>query len=161
MARPAIPIIDLAPLGSGGAGLSKVEGEVGAACRDSGFFFVVGHGIAQDRIDRTFEAAAELFAAPAVVKDAVRFSIASGNRGYIPMKGAALDPDKPSDLKAAFNIGLDLATDDPEIRASAPFALRQHLARRNRLPGDNASLCPRHMVTRAAAAWGSCLRPES
>jgi hypothetical protein len=35
--------------------------------------------------------------------------------------GEALDPGKPADVKKAFNIGLELAPDDPEPRARAPF----------------------------------------
>ena len=31
------------------------------------------------------------------------------------MKGESLDPTKPADLKEAFNIGLDLAADDPRV----------------------------------------------
>jgi isopenicillin N synthase-like dioxygenase len=37
------------------------------------------------------------------------------------MKGEALDPDKPADLKEAFNIGLDLPADDPDVVAGRGF----------------------------------------
>ena len=46
---------------------------------------------------------------------------AAGNRGYVPMQGEALDPTRPPDLKEAFNIGLDLPADDPELAAGALF----------------------------------------
>lgn len=121
MSDQSIPIIDLTPLREGGDGLEKVAAEIGAACRGIGFFYVVGHGVPQELIAGAFQASADLFAAPDAIKDAARFSGTSGNRGYIPMKGEALDPDKPSDLKEAFNIGLDLSPDDPEILAGVRF----------------------------------------
>jgi isopenicillin N synthase-like dioxygenase len=72
-------------------------------------------------MSRVFEGAAELFSAPASVRDAATFSGASGNRGYIRLGGETLDPGKPADVKEAFNIGLELAPDDPELLARAPF----------------------------------------
>jgi hypothetical protein len=68
-----------------------------------------------------FEDSAALFSAPAPVREAASFSRASGNRGYIRLGGESLDPDKPADVKEAFNIGLELAADDPELLARAPF----------------------------------------
>src|SRR5207244_12641702 len=35
--------------------------------------------------------------------------------------GEALDPGRPADVKEAFNIGLELAPDDPELLAKKPF----------------------------------------
>ncbi|MEO4042305.1 2OG-Fe(II) oxygenase family protein [Hoeflea sp. CAU 1731] len=49
------------------------------------------------------------------------YSAASGNPGFIPMKGESLDPTKAPDLKEAFNIGLELPADDPEIVSGARF----------------------------------------
>jgi isopenicillin N synthase-like dioxygenase len=46
---------------------------------------------------------------------------AGGNRGYIKLGGEALDPSKPADVKEAFNIGLELAPDDPDLLARKPF----------------------------------------
>ena len=43
------------------------------------------------------------------------------NRGYIGLGGETLDPGKPPDVKEAFNIGLELAPDDPELVAGAAF----------------------------------------
>ena len=82
---------------------------------------MTGHGVPQDLIERTEQASRAFFAAPSAIKEAVRFSASSGNRGYIPMKGEALDPGKPADLKEAFNVGLELAPDDLEFQAGARF----------------------------------------
>lgn len=117
-----IPIIDVAPLFDGtDAGVRTVSKALGAACRGIGFFAVTGHPVSGTLIDEAFAAARALFAADDRVKDAVRYSETTGNRGYIPMLGEALDPSAPADLKEAFNIGLELAPDDPELLAGARF----------------------------------------
>src|ERR1700754_2032105 len=50
----ALPIIDLGSWGEGdGASLTGIAAEVGAACRDVGFFYVVNHGVAPELIAKT------------------------------------------------------------------------------------------------------------
>jgi len=117
----AIPIIDVSPLAGGEeAGIRRVAREIGAACRGIGFFYVTGHSVPATLTERAFDASADFFASPGPEKKAVLYS-AEGNRGYVPMKGEALDPGKPADLKEAFNIGLELAGDDPELVAGRMF----------------------------------------
>ncbi|WP_349879209.1 2OG-Fe(II) oxygenase family protein [Micromonospora sp. HUAS YX12] len=45
---------------------------VGAACRTSGFFVVVGHGVSEHTISRMYEVCRAFFAQPAELKDEVR-----------------------------------------------------------------------------------------
>jgi isopenicillin N synthase-like dioxygenase len=117
-----IPVIDIAPLVVGDpAGEGEVARLVGSACRGIGFFYITGHGIPPATRTRVFETAAAFFAAPAQVKEAAAFSGPGGNRGYIRLGVERLDPTKPPDLKEAFNIGLELAPDDPELIAGEPF----------------------------------------
>lgn len=117
-----IPVIDLSGLRTGtAADLAAIAAEVGAACRDVGFFYITGHGVPQTLIEEVFARAEAFFAADPALKQSALYSGASGNRGYIPMLGEALDPTKPSDVKEAFNMGLDLGPDDPEIKAGKPF----------------------------------------
>lgn len=117
-----LPIIDLMPLVSGApGGLESVAAQLGRAARETGFFYVKNHGVDQALIERVFSAAHALFAEPLDAKMALTKDFFRTNRGYVPMKGEHLDPARPSDLKEAFNIGLDLAADDPRIRAGEPF----------------------------------------
>ncbi|WP_157015594.1 isopenicillin N synthase family dioxygenase [Mesorhizobium xinjiangense] len=117
-----IPVIDLKPLFEGGAdGRRQVAEEIGKACRGIGFFYLAGHGIPASMRENVFAMAKTFFESPEAVKKTALYSAASGNRGYIPMKGEALDPTKAPDLKEAFNIGLDLAPDDPEILSGQKF----------------------------------------
>jgi isopenicillin N synthase-like dioxygenase len=118
----AIPIIDVGPLLAGTREEARtVANSLGRACREVGFFYIVGHGVQPDLRKRVFDTAAAFFSGPASIREAASFSGPGGNRGYIRLGGEALDPDKPADVKEAFNIGLELAPDDPELLARAPF----------------------------------------
>ncbi|HET7886927.1 MAG TPA: 2-oxoglutarate and iron-dependent oxygenase domain-containing protein [Bradyrhizobium sp.] len=117
-----IPVIDISPLLRGTPErASVVAAELGHACREVGFFYISGHGVPPELRARVFETSRAFFSGPSAMKQAAAFSGPSGNRGYIRLGGEALDPTKPSDLKEAFNIGLDLPPDDPELIAGARF----------------------------------------
>jgi isopenicillin N synthase-like dioxygenase len=68
-----------------------------------------------------FDSAVGFFSGPASIREAASFKGSGSNRGYIRLAGEALDPSKPADLKEAFNIGFELAPDDREPLARAPF----------------------------------------
>jgi isopenicillin N synthase-like dioxygenase len=117
-----IPVIDVAPLLTRDAeGERLIARQIGAACRGIGFFYIAGHGVAPSEMKTVFAKSAEFFTAPASVKETARFSGAAGNRGLISLGGETLDPGKPPDMKEAFNIGLELAPDDPDLLAKKPF----------------------------------------
>jgi len=116
-----IPVIDVSALATDdAAAIRRVAAEIGAACREVGFFYVAGHSVGTALMDQAFAASRAFFAQDEAVKKEVLYT-AAGNRGYVPMKGEALDPNRPADLKEAFNIGLDLAPDDPELAAGRMF----------------------------------------
>ncbi len=118
---PSIPLIDVSPLAEGTqAGLDKVAAEIGAACRDIGFFYVAHHSVPAELMKQAFAISAAFFGQDEAAKKHALYD-AKSNRGYIPMKGEALDPNMPADLKEAFNIGLELPADDPEIVAGQMF----------------------------------------
>ena len=122
---PSIPVIDVAPLRAGvPSGQAAAAAELGRACRDVGFFYVTGHGIAPGCIAEVFAEAKRFFAAPFSIKDPVRYTGTAGNRGHVPLGGETLDPAMLPDLKECFNIGLDLSDDDPDLLAGKPFRHR-------------------------------------
>lgn len=122
MQDQGLPVIDLGPLVEDApGGLDKVAAEIGQAAREIGFFYVTNHGVPSELIEKTFAAALTLFEQPLDDKMALTKDFFKTNRGYVPMKGENLDPSKPSDLKEAFNIGLDLAADDRRIIRGEPF----------------------------------------
>ena len=122
MSKQDIPVIDIESLyGSDKAAIEKTATQIGEACRGIGFFYIKGHALSADDIATLFATSHDFFAQPEDAKKQVEISSTTGNRGYVPMRGEALDPTKPADLKEAFNIGLELAADDPEIKAGARF----------------------------------------
>jgi isopenicillin N synthase-like dioxygenase len=117
-----IPLIDVSKLLSGGPeALEQTAAEIGAACRATGFFYVTGHNVPQAMIEAAFRKSREFFALGQSQKDEVSFFHSPHNRGYIGFLKEALDATKPPDLKEAFNIGLELAPDAPELLAGVPF----------------------------------------
>jgi isopenicillin N synthase-like dioxygenase len=120
--RSQIPIVDVAPLLAGNAqGERAVARQIGDACRGIGFFYITGHGVTPETLKAVFDNAAMFFRSPTPFKTRSAFVGAGGNRGYIKLGGEALDPNKPADVKEAFNIGLELAPDDPDLLARKPF----------------------------------------
>ncbi len=117
----SVPIIDIAGLAEGEPGaLARIASEIGHACRETGFFYVRGHGVAATDIAAVFRAAHAFFALPQAQKDALGLIASTGNRGYVGLRTEALDPASGIDDKEAMNIGLELALDDPEIAAGVP-----------------------------------------
>ena len=117
-----LPIIDISGLETGDKKrLARIAFEIGRACRDFGFFYISGHGVSREEIAEVFEMAGAFFSLPEELKASVAISANSGNRGYVHLRTEALDPHNSVDNKEAFNIGLELANDDPEIVAGVPF----------------------------------------
>jgi isopenicillin N synthase-like dioxygenase len=121
-AMSTIPVIDVAPLLAGTPDQARAVAQaLGRACREVGFFYIVGHGVPRELRTRVFDAAIAFFSGPASIREAASFAGPGSNRGYIRLGGEALDPSKPADVKEAFNIGLELPPDDPDLLARAPF----------------------------------------
>ena len=115
----SLPVIDLADFG--GAGFERCAREISEACRSIGFFFVVNHGVPASLINQTFARSRAFFDEPVAVKAELAIEKIGGNRGYSGMRHEALDPRAGGDWKEAFNIGLDLRADDPDVLARKPF----------------------------------------
>jgi isopenicillin N synthase-like dioxygenase len=80
-----------------------------AACRDTGFLVVSGHGVAQDTCDAVLDAFAEFFDGPEAEKRRVVVSDPTANRGYSALGQEGLSysrgEETPRDLFEAFNLG--------------------------------------------------------
>jgi len=93
--------------------------QIGKAAREPGFFLLGNHGIDERLVSDVFEAGAAFFALPDARKTPL--SIDAHNRGWAAEGTEQLDPTGAPDRKEAFNMGLDLAPDDPRILAGEPF----------------------------------------
>ena len=68
-----LPIIDLGSSGEGdGASLARISEEVGAACRDVGFFYVVNHEVDKELIAKAFAQSRKFFALPVATSGSSR-----------------------------------------------------------------------------------------
>lgn len=100
--------------------IARIGAALGRACRDTGFFYVKNHGVPAALLSGIFERARAFFAAPWGEKDALSISRNKHNRGYAGLASESLDQ-VHADNKEAFNVGLDLSPDDPEVVAGKPF----------------------------------------
>ena len=115
----AVPIVDVSAL-VGDGDPRPAATAIDRACRDVGFFYVVGHGVDAglraelDRLARAF------FALPDEEKAAI--SMARGGRawrGWFPV-GGELTSGVP-DLKEGLYLGAELPPDDPRVSAGRPL----------------------------------------
>ncbi|HLJ96524.1 MAG TPA: 2-oxoglutarate and iron-dependent oxygenase domain-containing protein [Gemmataceae bacterium] len=115
-----IPIIDVSELVSGTAGRRAVASQIGQACRESGFFYVVGHGVDEALQERLQNLSRQFFAQDAEVKLRIRMSLGGPAwRGYFRV-GDELTSGQP-DEKEGLYFGAELAADHPLVRAGTPL----------------------------------------
>jgi isopenicillin N synthase-like dioxygenase len=121
VAMDSIPTIDLTGLGTSPESDRRIARDIGAAARGIGFFCVTGHGVPDALASGMFGAMRAFFALPAAEKQTLSIRHSPHNRGYVGLSEEALDPTKGADFKEAFNIGLDLPADHPDVLAGKPF----------------------------------------
>ena len=115
-----VPVIDLTPMLEGDdASQRSTAWDVHRACRDTGFFYIVNHGVPADLVERHFDWARRLFDLPLDRKMAIHMKQSPSTAGYEPIGGQILDSqdDKaeaaPPDLKESFYSGMELPDDHP------------------------------------------------
>ncbi|MEM7790327.1 MAG: 2OG-Fe(II) oxygenase family protein [Verrucomicrobiota bacterium] len=101
MSSPSsIPVIDMGPFLEGSeAGRKQVADEIYNAAHNVGFTYLTNFGMSPDMLEAAFTIAHSLFNSDEKFK--VPYD-PENNHGYTGMKGEALDPSKPADLKETF-----------------------------------------------------------
>ena len=115
-----IPVIDVNPLVVGTEARRDVAAKMGQACREWGFFYVVGHGVDEYLQRRLEELSRDFFAQDLGAK--LQISMSRGGRawrGYFPIAGE-LTSGKP-DLKEGIYFGAELEPDHPLVKAGTPM----------------------------------------
>ena len=118
--KSAIPVIDVSPLVVGTEARHDVAANIGAACRDYGFFYIVGHGVSEDLQQRLERVSADFFRQDLAAK--LQIGMSQGGRawrGYFPV-GGELTSGKP-DLKEGIYFGAELAPDHPLVKSGTPM----------------------------------------
>lgn len=115
-----VPVIDIGPFLAGTEeGIAQVGAEIDRACREIGFFQIVGHGVDPQLVDAVYDSARAFFAQPDEQKaeaaqpapDQVRGWSGVGKEGL----SYSLDEEAPGDLKEKMDIG------PPKVDRSDPY----------------------------------------
>ncbi len=116
----SLPVIDVGDLFSPDlARRHAVAAQMGAACRDIGFMYIVNHGIAQQDIDAVYAAADAFYALPDHVKQRYDINRLGRHRGYVAIGGLAADSHDADafDFHEGFEVGLELPETDADYLA--------------------------------------------
>jgi isopenicillin N synthase-like dioxygenase len=133
-AKDEIPVIDLGPYLAGAPrSLESTAEQLRYAMENVGFYFIVNHGVPQELVEHTFQAAERFHAQPLDAK--LRLKIDENIVGYLPMQGAtvrhsAINANNKPNLNEAFFINRQLTPDHPDVVAKKPFRVL------NRWPDD-------------------------
>ncbi|WP_341529762.1 2-oxoglutarate and iron-dependent oxygenase domain-containing protein [Nostoc sp. UHCC 0302] len=115
-----VPIIDIQALVFGEGDRNIVATQIGQACRECGFFYIVGHGVDEELQQRLERLSRQFFAQDLETKLKIRMALGGKAwRGYFPV-GDELTSGKP-DLKEGIYFGAELAEDHPLVKAGTPM----------------------------------------
>jgi isopenicillin N synthase-like dioxygenase len=114
----ALPVISLAGMRSTDtAARAAVGARLERACANSGFFYLIDHGVAPALMAAVFRESRRFFELPLEQKLALDRSKSFCNRGYEPLRDQALEFGTPPDVKEGFYLGVDLPQSDPRVAA--------------------------------------------
>ena len=113
---PAIPVIDVGPFIRNEPGAAAVVSAIETACRDTGFFLVVGHGVSPEKTMRLYTLARSFFDEPQEWKKVQgRGTGLVGGVAFSPIADEALSATlgikTPGDYKESLNFGARLPGD--------------------------------------------------
>lgn len=115
-----IPVIDVSDLVADRTGKTAVAAQIDTACRQSGFFYIVGHGVDTELQGRLMTLSRAFFSLPVAVKE--RIAMSRGGRawrGYFRV-GDELTSGLP-DQKEGLYFGEELAVDHPLVQVGTPL----------------------------------------
>lgn len=138
-----LPVLDLAALRAGGVAADAFRDRLRAATHDSGFFYLVGHGIPPEVMAGVFRAAEEFFALPLEDKLAVEMTRSPQFRGYTRTGGELTQG--AVDWREQLDIGAERpAVTDPEpayLRLEGPNLWPERLPELREVFTDWADRC--------------------
>src|SRR5881397_2141850 len=115
-----IPIINISALVCESEDRHEVAAKIGQACRDWGFFYIIGHGV-DEPLQRRMEKVSQQFIAQDL-ETKLEIAMSRGGRawrGYFPV-GGELTSGKP-DLKEGIYFGAELSEDHSVVKAGTPL----------------------------------------
>jgi len=116
-----IPVIDIAPIFTDDESAKRnVAAEIRTAAINVGFFYIRNHGIPDDAVEASRQAADDFYAQPTDVKAKYDVNITKRHKGYVPIGGLSADP-TIVDLQEGYEVGIELPEDDPDFVAGSPL----------------------------------------
>jgi isopenicillin N synthase-like dioxygenase len=115
-----VPVIDVGPLVEHSERQQQVAEQIGDACRQCGFFYVVGHGVEESLCQRLESLSRQFFAQNESQK--MQIAMSRGGRawrGYFPV-GNELTSGKP-DQKEGIYFGTELPINHPAVQQEKPL----------------------------------------
>ncbi|MBE9182804.1 isopenicillin N synthase family oxygenase [Oculatella sp. LEGE 06141] len=115
-----IAVIDISALVTGNGDRQTAAAQIRQACQESGFFYVVGHGVDEALQQRLEQLSRQFFAQDLETK--LDIGMARGGkawRGYFPV-GGELTSGKP-DQKEGLYFGAELSENHPLVKAGVPM----------------------------------------
>ncbi|ORC45364.1 isopenicillin N synthase family dioxygenase [Paraburkholderia terricola] len=117
----AIPVIDIGALRRlDPAGSRRIAAQLGRACRETGFFCIVNHGVPEAAIDAVFEHAETFFALS--VEEKMKLSLERHSRcfrGYAPLLSELADGKRnPYEL---MEFSVEFAPNHPDVVSGKPM----------------------------------------
>jgi isopenicillin N synthase-like dioxygenase len=116
-----VPVVDLA--GGGVAdpdAMAAAAAQIALACRTTGFFYVVNHGVPAGLCRRVMAQTQALFDLPNAQKCSLDITKSKFMRGYFG-HGQDRSDGVNDDVKEGFDLAADLALTDPLVAAGVPF----------------------------------------
>ncbi|NEQ25441.1 MAG: isopenicillin N synthase family oxygenase, partial [Microcoleus sp. SIO2G3] len=121
-----IPIIDFEPFIQGNITQQQaIAQQIYQACHEIGFMYLKNLGISVTLIDKIFTQTKQFFDLPLTVKNQLAWSDEISNRGYVGLERERLAPDKPGDLKEAFNVGKEVDSAERHLDDKSSLILNQ------------------------------------
>lgn len=115
-----VSIVNVEPLVIGTGDRSAVAAQIARACRESGFFYIIGHGVDEQLQQRLEQLSRKFFDLDEDNKLDIRMEKGGRAwRGYFPV-GGELTSGKP-DFKEGLYFGTELSDDHPLVRSGTPM----------------------------------------
>ncbi len=145
-----IPIFDATACFDGEPGaLEALADQVRRAQEEIGFYYLTGHGVPQDLINRTFDAIARFFALPEDEKIALKVN--EHQIGYIPpkaslLKTSGIEENTRRDTNEAFQLMRNRSSDDPKVADGIRFNGLNQWPAEERVPDLRKTMLEYHDV---------------
>lgn len=113
-----IPVLDFSAFTSPNAlAQARLIRDLDRACREVGFFYLVGHGVDWAKVEAVQAAARSFFSLPFTAKAAVDMANDRNYRGYRRYGPDGMNPNLAEPRREAFEMGRELPLTDPRVVA--------------------------------------------